>query len=67
MYGKECDAWSLGVVTYFVLSGKEPFCAKTIGDVYEKIKKANFKFEGVPWDNISKEAKDLISKLLVVD
>jgi hypothetical protein len=39
-------------VTYFVLSGKEPFSAKSIGDVYNKIRKANFNFDGEPWDKV---------------
>jgi serine/threonine protein kinase len=43
-YGKECDCWSLGVMTYFVLSGREPFFASSIGLVYDKIKKADFDF-----------------------
>lgn len=37
-YFIECDCWSIGVVTYFILSGKEPFYAKSIGEVYEKIR-----------------------------
>lgn len=41
-YGKECDNWSLGVVTFFILCGKEPFYAGTIGEVYNKIKNADF-------------------------
>jgi len=66
-YGRECDTWSLGVVTYFILCGKEPFYASSIGEVYKKIKTANFSFEEQLWNGISQEAKDFISKLLVVD
>ena len=61
MYGKQCDAWSLGVVTYFILCGKEPFFAKNIALVYAKIKKGEFNFKGEIWENISESAKDLIT------
>ena len=67
MYGKECDCWSLGVVAYTVLSGKEPFLATNIGEVYSKIRKADFSFESPIFSTISSEAKDFISKLLVLD
>ena len=49
-----------------MLSGYPPF----IGDCEEKtikIKKGNFEFNSEFWDQISDSAKDLISKLLVVD
>ena len=29
-YGVKCDMWSLGVITYTVLSGKEPFMANSV-------------------------------------
>lgn len=67
LYGKDCDCWSLGVIAYTLLSGKEPFFAKSIGEVYEKIRKADFNFEGEIWEKISADAKDFISKLLVAD
>ena len=25
LYGKECDYWSIGVLTYLFISGNEPF------------------------------------------
>lgn len=54
-------------MTYFVLSGKEPFFASSIGQVYDKIKKAEFDYKDPVWNNVGQQAKDFISKLLVVD
>ena len=54
-------------MTYFLLSGKEPFFACSIGQVYDKIKKAEFNFQDPVWDNVTESAKDFITKLLVVD
>lgn len=39
-------------MTYFVLSGREPFFASSIGQVYDKIKKAEFDFKDPVWDNV---------------
>lgn len=36
-------------------------------DSFEDIKKGEFVFDDDPWDNISKNAKDLITKLLTVN
>lgn len=38
VYEKECDCWGLGVIMFILLSGKEPFYAKTLTEVYKKIK-----------------------------
>lgn len=32
-YDKRCDLWSLGVVTYFCLSGELPFSASKIEEL----------------------------------
>ena len=36
-YGKECDLWSVGVITYFLLSRKMPFNGKTDEEIFRKI------------------------------
>ncbi|XP_068984043.1 aurora kinase C-like [Bombus flavifrons] len=57
------DLWGLGVLCYECLVGKPPFLAETYDETYIKIKKAQYKFPNF----ISEGAKNLISKLLVVD
>ena len=54
-------------MTYFLLSGKEPFFACSIGQVFDRIKKAEFDFYDPVWDNVTDSAKDFITKLLVRD
>ena len=54
-------------MTYFLLSGKEPFFACSIGQVFDKIKKAEFDFKDPVWDNVTESVKDFITKLLVRD
>jgi len=66
-YDKEVDLWSIGVITYLLLCGFPPFYGETLPEVFEQIMKADYEFPDPYWTDISKEAKDFISKLLVVD
>jgi len=66
-YGQEVDLWSVGVITYLLLCGFPPFYGESLPDVFEQIMKADFDFPEPYWSDISTEAKDLISKMLVVD
>lgn len=66
-YDKEVDLWSIGVITYLLLCGFPPFYGETLPDVFEQIMKADFNFPDPYWTNISQNAKDFISKILVVD
>ena len=43
-YGKECDIWSLGVVMYFLLSGRQPFKGKNINELLGNILKCDYNF-----------------------
>jgi calcium/calmodulin-dependent protein kinase I len=66
-YGKEVDMWSIGVITYILLCGFPPFYGDTVPEIFEQIMEANFDYPEEYWNTVSKEAKDFINKLLVVD
>ncbi|KAN0052789.1 hypothetical protein ACTA71_006896 [Dictyostelium dimigraforme] len=66
-YDQEVDMWSIGVITYILLCGFPPFYGDTVPEIFEQIMEANYEFPEEYWGNISKEAKDFIGKLLVVD
>lgn len=66
-YGVAVDMWSIGVVLYILLCGYLPFADKNYVNLYRKIKNAQFVFQSSVWDNISQDAKDFISALLVAN
>ncbi|KAH9489677.1 Calcium/calmodulin-dependent protein kinase type IV [Bulinus truncatus] len=66
-YNKSCDMWSIGVITYILLCGYEPFYSENEAQMFKKILKGEYKFESPWWDDVSNNAKDLVRKLLVVD
>lgn len=61
----ECDVWSFGVLMYTMLVGKPPFETNDVKTTYRRIKMTLYNFP----DNIeiSKEAKSLISSILIAD
>merc|ERR1719210_1958422 len=81
-YDKKCDLWSLGIIMYILLCGSPPFsgncgarCGWNQGEpcnacqelLFHSIQDGHFDFPDTEWRDISFEAKDLISKLLVKD
>ena len=64
-YTHLCDIWSAGVILYILLSGDPPFNGPNDNAIYNKVAQMKFSFPENKWKNISKEAKDLISHMLV--
>ena len=50
-YGKSCDYWSIGVVTFILLSGSPPFFEDGTDNfgLFEQIKKCNYNFDVETW------------------
>ncbi|XP_043566467.1 calcium/calmodulin-dependent protein kinase type IV isoform X2 [Chiloscyllium plagiosum] len=67
-YGPEVDMWSVGVITYILLCGFEPFYDER-GDQYmfKRILNCDYDFVSPWWDEVSLNAKDLVRKLIVLD
>ncbi|XP_018413296.1 PREDICTED: serine/threonine-protein kinase DCLK3 [Nanorana parkeri] len=68
-YGLEVDMWATGVILYILLSGFPPFRSpeRNHEELFQKIQHGEYAFLSPYWDNISEEAKDLISKLLLLN
>jgi calcium/calmodulin-dependent protein kinase I len=66
-YGIQVDMWSIGVILYILLCGYPPFYDDDNQRLFQKIRRAKFDFDEKSWGKISPEAKDLVTKLLVVD
>ena len=62
-FGYGCDVWSAGVTLYYMLAGEQPFKGEKIDEIKENILKGNFKLI----KNISKEANNLLVKMLEPD
>ncbi|KAM4707536.1 calcium/calmodulin-dependent protein kinase type IV isoform 1-T1 [Discoglossus pictus] len=67
-YGPEVDMWSVGIITYILLCGFEPFYDER-GDQYmfKRILNCDYAFVSPWWDDVSLNAKDLVKKLIVLD
>ncbi|XP_068117474.1 myosin light chain kinase 3 isoform X2 [Hyperolius riggenbachi] len=59
------DMWSIGVITYMLVSGLSPFLGESDAETMNYIVNCNWEFDLETFEQVSEEAKDFISKLLV--
>eukprot|EP01129_Flabellula_baltica_P017017 TRINITY_DN929_c0_g2_i3.p1 TRINITY_DN929_c0_g2~~TRINITY_DN929_c0_g2_i3.p1 ORF type:complete len:392 (+),score=74.25 TRINITY_DN929_c0_g2_i3:579-1754(+) len=64
-YDQSADIWSIGVITYMLLSGCPPFFGADQDTIFSKILHVNFHFSIPIFKEISNDAKSFISALLV--
>jgi len=65
-YTESIDIWSLGVILFILLCGYPPFSDDVPSILYTKIRQGSYSFDSPWWDEISKEAKKLVSRMLTV-
>lgn len=65
-YNEKCDIWSIGVITYAMLTGKLPFfCNKgNTNNIFNQILTKEPSFTEKDWDGISTNAINFIKKCL---
>lgn len=67
IYTSKADLWSVGVVSYMLMSGIKPFWGSTRKEVIDAVRRGKYNFKGKAWKNRSQEGKDFISALLEKD
>jgi len=66
-YDTSCDVWSIGVITYILLSAHIPFDGANEQEIFQKIMQAKYSFPQKIFGTVSELAKDFISNIFVVD
>jgi calcium-dependent protein kinase len=67
IYSSQADLWSVGVIAYTLLSSTKPFYHKSKRCMVDMIMRGKLYFDETVWKPISDDAKDFVSKLIVVD
>eukprot|EP00929_Paragymnodinium_shiwhaense_P066997 TRINITY_DN3368_c0_g2_i1.p1 TRINITY_DN3368_c0_g2~~TRINITY_DN3368_c0_g2_i1.p1 ORF type:complete len:562 (+),score=168.47 TRINITY_DN3368_c0_g2_i1:120-1805(+) len=66
-YTQKCDLWSMGVISFILLSGGMPFSGNKEEETAKKIKSGAFEMKPHRWNGVSEEAKGFVKALLTVD
>lgn len=63
--GLPADCWSVGVITYILLSGCSPFLGDDKNETFMNISQVEYEFDEEYFANVSDLAKDFINQFLV--
>lgn len=64
-YDERCDVWSLGVITFMLLSGRPPFPGADAESIMRRVTRARGpRFKGKTWEHISPDARSFIDACL---
>jgi serine/threonine protein kinase len=66
-YDQQSDMWSVGCIVFLLLSGNLPFMGRSQKELFRKIVAGKYEFKESEWQDVSDDAKDLVSKLLVLN
>jgi len=64
VYTEQADLWSIGVMTYMLLSSTKPFYHRKRRYMIDRILRCDYNFHGKQWLHVSQPAKDFVAALL---
>lgn len=64
-YNEKCDVWSAGVILYILFCGYPPFYGETNREILDEVKKGKLDFSSLEWSDKSKQAINIINKMVV--
>jgi len=67
VYTSQVDMWSIGVMTYMLLSSSKPFHEKRKSRMISRITRGDYTFYSSVWQNLSEESKKFVESLIVVE
>ncbi|PIO76038.1 immunoglobulin I-set domain protein [Teladorsagia circumcincta] len=65
--GLGTDMWTIGVISYVLLSGLSPFLGDSDEETLANVSAADWDFDDPSWDDVSDTAKDFICRLMMKD